>query len=153
MLYRQKNGNPVCMATPHHAAEAVLAIPPMSERYFFWGGNGRHETCRCNFVSWVMSRKFRYDIPKPTWTCPHCRFVHAPADLLHLDSDRFQRKSCGESFASAPASEHPKTRRASVETITSGLSRGCLGHAGPDAIGSATAPSFGEAPCIIAAGY
>ena len=35
MLYRQKNGNPVYVAIPHQAAEAVLAIPPMSEMYFF----------------------------------------------------------------------------------------------------------------------
>jgi len=44
MLYRQKNGNPVYVAIPHQAAEAVLAIPPMSEMYFFWSGNGRPET-------------------------------------------------------------------------------------------------------------
>ncbi len=34
------------------------------------------------FVSRVMSRKSRYDIPKPTWTCPHCGFVHTSADPL-----------------------------------------------------------------------
>jgi hypothetical protein len=34
-LYQQKNGNPVYVAIPHQAAEAVLAIPPMSEMYFF----------------------------------------------------------------------------------------------------------------------
>jgi hypothetical protein len=28
----------------YQAAEAVLAIPPMSEMYFFWSGNGRPET-------------------------------------------------------------------------------------------------------------
>src|ERR1017187_977803 len=44
MLYRQKNGNPVYVAIPHQAAGAVLAIPPMSEMYFFWSGNGRPET-------------------------------------------------------------------------------------------------------------
>jgi len=44
MLYRQKNGNPVYVAIPHQAAEAVLAIPPMSEMHFFWSGNGRPET-------------------------------------------------------------------------------------------------------------
>jgi site-specific recombinase XerD len=44
MLYRQKNGNPVYVAIPNQAAEAVLAVPPMSEAYFFWSGNGRPET-------------------------------------------------------------------------------------------------------------
>ena len=32
------------LAIPHQAAEAVWAIPPMSEMYFFWSGNGRPET-------------------------------------------------------------------------------------------------------------
>ena len=32
------------VAISHQAAEAVLAIPPMSEMYFFWSGNGRPET-------------------------------------------------------------------------------------------------------------
>ena len=43
MQYRKKTGNPVYVAIPHHAAEAVLAIPPMTEMYFFWSGNGRPE--------------------------------------------------------------------------------------------------------------
>jgi hypothetical protein len=43
-----------------------------------------------------MPRKSRYDIPKQTWTCPHGAFVHTAADLLRLDSDRFQCKSCGK---------------------------------------------------------
>jgi len=29
-------------------------------------------------------------LPVPTWTCPHCGFVHRPADLLRLDSHRLQ---------------------------------------------------------------
>src|SRR5271167_1367067 len=44
MLYRQKNGNPVYVAIPEPAAEAVLALPPLSESYFFWSGKGRPET-------------------------------------------------------------------------------------------------------------
>lgn len=40
MLYRQRNGNPVYVAIPHQAAEAVLAIPPISKTYFSWSGNG-----------------------------------------------------------------------------------------------------------------
>jgi hypothetical protein len=38
MLRRQKNGNPVYVAIPTSAAEAVLALPPMSDQYFFWTG-------------------------------------------------------------------------------------------------------------------
>jgi len=44
MLYRQKNGNPVYVAIPEPAAEAVLALPPLSESYFFWSGKRRPET-------------------------------------------------------------------------------------------------------------
>ena len=44
MLYRQKNGNPVYVAIPNQAAEAALAVPLMSEAYFFWSGNGKPET-------------------------------------------------------------------------------------------------------------
>jgi hypothetical protein len=38
------SGNPVSAAIPNQAAEAVLAIPPLSEMYFFWSGHGRPET-------------------------------------------------------------------------------------------------------------
>jgi len=47
-MYRQSitlcSGNQVSAAIPNQAAEAVLAIPSMSEMYFFWSGNGRPET-------------------------------------------------------------------------------------------------------------
>ena len=36
---------------------------------------------------------------------PHCGFVHTPADLLRLDSDRLQCKGCGKPFPSMPANE------------------------------------------------
>ena len=45
-----------------------------------------------------MARKSRYDIPTPTWNCPHCGLVHTAADLMRLDSNTFQCKSCGRSF-------------------------------------------------------
>jgi ribosomal protein L37AE/L43A len=54
-----------------------------------------------------MVRKSRHEIPAPTWTCPHCAFVHTPADLMRLDSNRFQCKGCGKSFLSGPAKDHP----------------------------------------------
>ncbi len=44
MLYRQKNGNPVYVAIPAYVAEAVLAVPAMSENYFFWSGNGKPDS-------------------------------------------------------------------------------------------------------------
>jgi integrase/recombinase XerD len=44
MLRRQKNGNPVYVAIPTTAAEAVLALPPMSDQYFFWTGKGNPGT-------------------------------------------------------------------------------------------------------------
>jgi len=40
LLHRQKNGSPVFVAVPPQVAEAVKEIPPMSEAYFFWTGNG-----------------------------------------------------------------------------------------------------------------
>jgi len=36
--------------------------------------------------------------PVPTWTCPHCGFVHKPADLLRLNSDGLQCKGCWRPF-------------------------------------------------------
>jgi hypothetical protein len=32
-------------------------------------------------------RNSRYNIQPTFWPCPHCGFVHRPADLLRLDSD------------------------------------------------------------------
>ena len=61
MLYRQKNGNPVYVAIPNQAAEAVLAVPPMSEAYFFWSGNGRPETA---VRGWRRSLEHVYDAAK-----------------------------------------------------------------------------------------
>ena len=52
-----------------------------------------------------MARKPRYDIPKRIWTCPHCGFIHTAADLLRLDSNRFQCKGCGKPFPSGRAAE------------------------------------------------
>jgi site-specific recombinase XerD len=44
LLHRQKNGNAVFVAIPKEAAEAVLELPPMSEKRFFWSGNGKATT-------------------------------------------------------------------------------------------------------------
>ena len=45
------------MAIPLQAAEAVLALSPMSEMYFFWIGNGRPETA---VRGWRRSREHVY---------------------------------------------------------------------------------------------
>jgi integrase len=44
LLRRQKNGNPVFVAIPTEAAEAVLELPPVSQQYFYWTGNGKAVT-------------------------------------------------------------------------------------------------------------
>ncbi len=44
MLHRTKNGNPVFVAIPPEVADAVLLIPPLCDRYFFWSGNGKPTT-------------------------------------------------------------------------------------------------------------
>ena len=44
LLHRQKNGNPVFVAVPPQVAAAVTEIPPTSEVYFFWTGNGKAVT-------------------------------------------------------------------------------------------------------------
>jgi hypothetical protein len=35
-----------------------------------------------------MVRKSHCEIPGPTWTCPHCGFVHTVANLMCLDLSR-----------------------------------------------------------------
>ena len=44
MLRRQKNGNPVFVAVPEEVVEAIAEIPPVSEQYYFWTGNGEADT-------------------------------------------------------------------------------------------------------------
>jgi hypothetical protein len=46
----------------------------------------------------AMPRSRRHPLPVPTWTCPHCGFVHRPADLLRLDSDNLQCRQCKQAF-------------------------------------------------------
>ena len=53
-----------------------------------------------------MAHKSRYEIPAPTGKCPHCGLVHTAADLMRLDSNWFQCKSCGKSFLSGPTKDH-----------------------------------------------
>jgi len=50
-----------------------------------------------------MVRKRHYDIPKPTWTCSHCGYVHVPASLLPLDSNNLQCRQCRRAFSAVPA--------------------------------------------------
>jgi len=44
LLRRMKNGNPVFVAVPPKVIEALNSIPPVSDQYFFWTGNGRPQT-------------------------------------------------------------------------------------------------------------
>ena len=46
---------------PDQAAQAVLEVPPMSEAYFFWSGNGRPETA---VRGWRRSLEHVYDAAK-----------------------------------------------------------------------------------------
>ncbi len=43
-LHRTKTGEWVEVTIPPEVAEAVLALPPMSNEYFFWSGNGEPQT-------------------------------------------------------------------------------------------------------------
>lgn len=43
-LHRTKTGSWVQVAIPPEVAQAVLAVPAMSPRYFFWSGNGDPQT-------------------------------------------------------------------------------------------------------------
>ena len=47
-------------------------------------------------------RKRRYNIEVPTWTCPHCDFVHRPADIVRLDFNNLQCRQCGRAFPAVP---------------------------------------------------
>lgn len=41
--------------------------------------------------------------PVPTWTCPHCSFVHTPANLMRIDGEKFRCQQCGRDFAAKPS--------------------------------------------------
>ena len=43
-LHRTKTGEWVEVTIPPEAAQAVLALPPLSEEYFFWSGRGEPQT-------------------------------------------------------------------------------------------------------------
>jgi rubrerythrin len=51
----------------------------------------------------LMATKNRYNIPRPTWTCPHCGFVHYAADIVRLDDEGPECKRCGLAFVAASA--------------------------------------------------
>jgi hypothetical protein len=46
----------------------------------------------------MMGRKNRCNIQPSTWTCPHCCFIHRPADLVRIDDERIRCKQCGQAF-------------------------------------------------------
>ena len=55
-----------------------------------------------------MSRNRHYNIPVPTWECPHCHFIHHAADIVRLDFDNLQCKHCGRAFPAVPEGDHPE---------------------------------------------
>jgi len=58
-----------------------------------------------------MARKARYSISVPTWVCPHCGFVHKPADLLRVNSDDLLCKQCNQTFPAKQDGVQPEHRR------------------------------------------
>lgn len=48
-LYTHKTGVPVCTKLPPVAVEALNTTPSVSERYFFWSGQGKVETATGNW--------------------------------------------------------------------------------------------------------
>jgi integrase/recombinase XerD len=57
-LHRTKTDQWVEVAIPSEAANVVLAVPAMSERYFFWSGNGEPQTC-CKGWRRCLAKVFR----------------------------------------------------------------------------------------------
>jgi len=56
-----------------------------------------------------MTRRRRYNIPVPEWRCPHCGFVHHPADLLRLNFTDLQCRQCGKPFPAVAEGDHPES--------------------------------------------
>ena len=48
-LYTQKTNVPVYVVLPEFVAEALNTMPPVSQRYFFWSGEGTKETVSGNW--------------------------------------------------------------------------------------------------------
>jgi hypothetical protein len=46
----------------------------------------------------LMGRKINYPLPRPTWVCPHCGFVHHATDIVRRDDEGLLCKQCGEAF-------------------------------------------------------
>ena len=49
LLYTQKTNVPVYVVLPEPVLEALNAVPPMSQKYFFWTGGGSKETAAGNW--------------------------------------------------------------------------------------------------------
>ena len=69
---------------------------------------GLRQRCAGAITIFAAMPRSRHPLPVPTWTCPHCGFVHRPADLLRLDSDNLQCRQCGRAFPAVPEGDHPK---------------------------------------------
>jgi hypothetical protein len=63
------------------ATAVVLTVHCASDRPTLPSRCVRPETLRFFFAPYypvTVARRNRYNIPLPTWTCPHCGFVHHP---------------------------------------------------------------------------
>lgn len=56
----------------------------------------------------MCARRSKVPLPIPTWTCPHCGFVHKPADIRRVDNDHLRCQKCGEVFDSKAALGHQR---------------------------------------------
>lgn len=79
-LHRVKTGHRVQVAIPAEVAEAVLAVPAMSESYFFWAGNGDPQTC-CKGWRRCFAKVFKAAKLKRDGNSPRCH--------LHMLRDAF----------------------------------------------------------------
>jgi hypothetical protein len=52
-----------------------------------------------------MPRDRHYNIPVPTWTCPHCGYVHGQGTVVRIDRHRFRCNGCGRLFPDVPKSK------------------------------------------------
>jgi hypothetical protein len=55
-----------------------------------------------------MPRNRHYHIPVPTWSYPHCGYVHSQGTVVRIDRHRFRCNGCGRLF---PVVSNPSKRR------------------------------------------
>ncbi len=60
-LSTQKTGQRVCTVLPAHVVSELQNTPPVSERFYFWSGQGKRESVVCH---WQMRLKTLFDLAK-----------------------------------------------------------------------------------------